>query len=390
MTPQAFISEHRSRYPHAYFVVQSDDAVAQNVATLRRSEFELWQKLVPEMDADFDAVLLSTSRLTGLPPNAIEAILVAHLRLREMPCLDYVQRESFLLDSARLKAIDQALARVSDPEVIVEIDRRIARYLVPTRPHQLLPSAAQLRRKVKDLVRLLCPEDKDEESREPQVYFNHGDDGRSSMELLADTPDVAEAEAIISAHAKRQGINQGAALLSLLKKHSSAKVVLNLYRASDIPNAPGFMHGVGWMSSEQANELARRASTIRHIDTAEHQISRAYVVPERLRAFVAGRDGVCRFPGCSCRADKAQMDHTVDFSDGGKTTPNNLAALCPHHHNMKTDARVFPIHVGEGTLLWLLEDGTWDVTQPEGPLARKNRHWVRTLAQKMTARKGRP
>ncbi len=63
---------------------------------------------------------------------------------------------------------------------------------------------------------------------------------------------------------------------------------------------------------------------------------RTYQAPAALRAFIAARDGNCRFPGCSRRADRCQLDHAVAWDDGGRTDLANLGALCTRHHQLKT------------------------------------------------------
>ena len=63
---------------------------------------------------------------------------------------------------------------------------------------------------------------------------------------------------------------------------------------------------------------------------------RTYAVPDDLRAFIATRDGTCRFPGCRRRAVTCQMDHADPWDDGGSTDRINLGALCVRHHHLKT------------------------------------------------------
>ncbi len=61
-----------------------------------------------------------------------------------------------------------------------------------------------------------------------------------------------------------------------------------------------------------------------------------YRLPERLREFIAFRDGTCRFPGCRRRATRCQIDHAEAWDDGGASDPENLGALCTRHHQLKT------------------------------------------------------
>ena len=63
-----------------------------------------------------------------------------------------------------------------------------------------------------------------------------------------------------------------------------------------------------------------------------------YEVPAPLRRYLVARDRTCRFPGCTCGAEKCQLDHAEAWDDGGNTSPANLGALCARHHQLKTHA----------------------------------------------------
>ena len=56
------------------------------------------------------------------------------------------------------------------------------------------------------------------------------------------------------------------------------------------------------------------------------------IVPERTRRLVLDRDRGCRFPGCVARAH-LEVHHVVHWADGGRTDLDNLAGLCPFHHD---------------------------------------------------------
>lgn len=88
-----------------------------------------------------------------------------------------------------------------------------------------------------------------------------------------------------------------------------------------------------------------------------------------LRRFIQHRDRICRFPGCTRSAQHADVDHTVDWQFGGKTTPGNLACLCRHHHTLKH--RLGPDdgwrvkQVTPGVLQWTDPHGRVRRTEPE-------------------------
>ena len=57
----------------------------------------------------------------------------------------------------------------------------------------------------------------------------------------------------------------------------------------------------------------------------------ARVVPNDLRRLILDRDRVCRHPTCTNRFH-LDVHHLVHWSDGGRTDPDNLVALCGKHH----------------------------------------------------------
>lgn len=57
---------------------------------------------------------------------------------------------------------------------------------------------------------------------------------------------------------------------------------------------------------------------------------RTRTVTGRLRRAVLERDRRCAYPGCA--RTRLEIHHIHHWADGGPTTPDNLIALCPHHH----------------------------------------------------------
>jgi hypothetical protein len=61
-----------------------------------------------------------------------------------------------------------------------------------------------------------------------------------------------------------------------------------------------------------------------------------YAISDVQRSLIDLRDGTCRFPGCTRRASRCEVDHATAWDDGGHTDLANLGALCKHHHQLKT------------------------------------------------------
>lgn len=382
------IFDLQARHPHAYYSIDVDEPTARLATELRRQEYRMWQALLPAADDDYAVAVASIRRLTAKGERQIESALSAHFRIRELPCLLELQELTARLDQTRLIAIDDGLSKTDDAEVIAEIDRRLTAYLIPRHANQHLPTASQIRRRINDYLRVLAPNidvDAEPDCSPPRMDIRHGDDGRSFIDLDLATDVALEVEAIIRARIREKNLDPGEALLDLLRGTSETGVCLNVYRASDVADAPAFVFGAGWMW--HAGPLIDRADTIRDMDAVAAKVSGAYQTPEDIRAYVVGRDGICRAPGHAKRADHCQMDHTVDFADGGLTTPANLASLCATDHNIKTDGRAIPIQLPDGIIVWLYDNGTWVLTEPEGPLSAKARNWVQTVGQRIANRR---
>jgi 5-methylcytosine-specific restriction protein A len=81
-------------------------------------------------------------------------------------------------------------------------------------------------------------------------------------------------------------------------------------------------------------------------------------VSPQLFTALALRDGGCRFPGCDQRVSRCEAHHVVPWQHGGATDQSNLVILCwRHHHDFAHHPR---------WQLKLLEDGTVEVTRPDG------------------------
>lgn len=65
---------------------------------------------------------------------------------------------------------------------------------------------------------------------------------------------------------------------------------------------------------------------------------RSYRPGVALRDYVVARDRTCRFPDCHRRAVNCELDHVTPWQDGGRTSADNLVALCSRHHHLKHEA----------------------------------------------------
>ncbi len=97
-------------------------------------------------------------------------------------------------------------------------------------------------------------------------------------------------------------------------------------------------------------------------------------LPQRVEAALLVRDRTCVVPQCGKRLG-LEVDHCrTDFGDNGPTEMENLARLCPEHHDLKSYGG-FRIEGGPGEWQWIA---------PEHP--RSARYIA--LARRMAAAKG--
>ena len=97
-----------------------------------------------------------------------------------------------------------------------------------------------------------------------------------------------------------------------------------------------------------------------------------YQASRSLRAWLTARDVTCTHPGCTRPAVRCDVDHTIDFHAGGRTTRANTKLRCRRHHNAKT--------LGG----WRIEytdpvSGSYDVVSPAG--RRYRQHPVRLMPE---------
>ena len=133
-----------------------------------------------------------------------------------------------------------------------------------------------------------------------------------------------------------------------------------LARGSLRPGEHCEIEGIGSVSVEAATELLGEAMARFVIksgtDVASVTSSTRWVPPTTAAALVV-RDRCCVVPGCGKRLG-LEIDHCqVDYADGGSTTLENLARLCPEHHDMKT----------HGGWKLLRAKGGWRWLSPEHP-----------------------
>lgn len=94
-----------------------------------------------------------------------------------------------------------------------------------------------------------------------------------------------------------------------------------------------------------------------------------YTPSAQMRKLLRARDQHCRWPGCTQRAMRCDVDHTIPWAEGGTTELGNLAHLCRRHHALKgaplAGARRWKVRqLGAGVLEFVSPTGQRSIDQP--------------------------
>ena len=103
-----------------------------------------------------------------------------------------------------------------------------------------------------------------------------------------------------------------------------------------------------------------------------------YKPSRALRRLLRARDQQCRWPGCTAKAMRCDIDHTRPWAEGGKTEVGNLAHLCRRHHVLKgaqlADGRAWKVEqISPGVLAFTSPMGETYIDRPPpvGPVFRE-------------------
>jgi hypothetical protein len=139
-------------------------------------------------------------------------------------------------------------------------------------------------------------------------------------------------------------------------------ITMDLPTALGMADNPAELAGYGPIPASVARTLSADAKWKRFItDPMTGNLldygRETYIPPQSLVDFLAARDRICRFPGCSQPSRVTDIDHAIPWEEGGRTSPSNLGLLCRRHHRMKTH---------NGWNLKSHEDGSCTWTSPSG------------------------
>lgn len=148
------------------------------------------------------------------------------------------------------------------------------------------------------------------------------------------------------------------------------RLTLAASTASGADDAPGELDGYGPIPAETARVLVGVGASFTTVLTdaetgAVVSVGRTHrVPPPRMRLLLHLRDQTCRFPGCTRPASTAEADHTIEWRNGGETSPANLASLCVGHHHVRHGDRWTYVLHPDGTAEWTTPTGRRVTTRP--------------------------
>jgi hypothetical protein len=136
-------------------------------------------------------------------------------------------------------------------------------------------------------------------------------------------------------------LQQSTVDVKLHRRPVTVNVTIDLPTLLGLAENPGQLAGYGAIPASVARALASDGKWQRFITDPQTGTlldfgRESYEPPQALIDFLIARDRTCRFPGCRHSAARADLDHAQSWESGGKTSPENLGALCRRHHRLKT------------------------------------------------------
>ncbi|MFC3849011.1 HNH endonuclease signature motif containing protein [Corynebacterium hansenii] len=396
--------------PRKRWVTEHDDDALACLARERNiAEVDMAIACTPDGGTDVDSHAAAIATRIGAGKVRAMQYCDVGVMLHRMPRIrDFCT--GGVVPMGHLVKIAAAIIAVTDDH-LEEVETRFLEYLTPRRDFQALPGirvfARHLARIVEDIAPISTPPDDEDPGPVTEGYVADrdcpGDHGCVEVVLRKDR--LAEFDATVRA-IRDARLNAGEActladaLMHLCRgDHGGANVTLNVYADGGVTDEGElrlWLDGAGWLPTYVTKQWLERASSVR---LSGDSVTGGYVPTEAQKARVRGRDGGCRFPGCSVPADKCQIDHVVNYDPNldhttcdhahehaggfvagnaanglGVTATWNLQCLCQHHHNLKTSRHWHAVMHDDASVTWSDHTGTTQATTvPHGPIAHIKR-----------------
>lgn len=372
-------------------------------------------------DADEWAALTLANRASGVAARCGTSPYVAGQALRRAELLipgGAMQQVGAAVEAGRLPAskaelMADELAHVEDPLLVRDLVEAIL-------PMARSLGVGRLREAIRAEVAHHQPADviaTHEVARSMREVARPQDEGlgMASLRVFGPSPDIAKVWGRIDrvAHAARDEASDDSigalrfdALVDVLSGGPmpgggepsdsgcgpAINVIVGIDTLAGLDDQPAELGGFGLIDARTARQLAADPSgTWRRllVDGAGRLVDRgrAYRPPPSMVSYVLARDRTCRFPGCG--RTRLDVDHIIDYADGGPTAPSNLAGLCRTHHNLKTHRLwAYAIDPESGDAVWRDRHGHIAI-QPASRYPRSARHrGIAASMRRARARRG--
>lgn len=158
-------------------------------------------------------------------------------------------------------------------------------------------------------------------------------------------------------------------LPTVARRRPNIQVTVALSTLLGLDDQPGDLAGYGPIDADTARRIAadgtwRRLLTDPVSGALLDYGRTVYQPPADLREFILARDPVCGFIGCLRPARRCQLDHLVEWQDGGRTAANNLQPECLRHHICKTVGGWTVTRADDGSTTWTSPAGKTYTTPP--------------------------
>lgn len=395
-----FAGYRRGRGALLWAVEVAEDPLAASTRELNLNHLAMARACHPDPDTDLERHLSSLTARTGIPRHRVSNYCdIGFMLTRFYAVASRLAHGAFSLE--HLTMLTRALEGVDDAH-LPAVQKSLFWALVPRRNGEALPGVRALHNKVQKIIAecdpLGRPLDEGEQASTRPADGRPAEQRRVYSQSLPDSPVTtltavltdAEAEeftTILDAVCRKLTCSRADGLMHLARGTADVSVTLNLFRDPDSPVA-ATENGI-WLDAVATEDSMERISALRVIG---HGATESYTPTEAMTAFVRGRDGTCRFPGCDVPALDCDLDHVMRFltdNTGGPTSTENLHCLCRRHHIMKTMGWFDVTLSGDGTEIWSsVDDGHIYMTEPHGPLAKyaRSTHRIRSDRRRATLR----
>lgn len=325
-----------------------------------KSEIEFWYAHTPAPDEDYASHIEEVAAKTSLSKPEVRAALLVALMLHKLPSFYALVGSLWHLNMRRLIAIERQVMAV-DESLLPEVDAFLTDYFTASVPGQVVPQPETITKHLRSFIASLDPDAASTPTQRSQrkISFRRDSTGTARMSIALPEEEMVEVTKALDAYGNSQDPD---ALINLVRSKTKYKVSFTVFELDDVLH----IHGAGPVLHNQdfwARFTNNTPTTIGNSHTDD------YTPTKEIRTLVQALDGTCRAPGCTVNALECDLDHVVNFDEGGPTQPNNLVCLCRFHHNLKTTQRLHYELNEDRSATFYYPNGTTKTSVPHGDVA---------------------